>query len=171
MAIDIFTLIMFNFERASALMYPFDKEWRVDLCRRLKNIFIVPTIIGALINFFTGNIVDEGCGILFGYQSVIYSTILNIIVSFLWYMEGNLFWIPPIFIEPILCIILTVQIRKIIKASKELRKNNKANSSNYIKEIKLSIGQLIIAIYILFCLFPSGFFLTIGIGNIFTVFI
>ena len=156
--------MFFNYERLSVILYPFDCKLRIKLCRIGKTTAVTIILIISIIAFWTGNIINTGCGLLFGYQSTTHSLVLNIILSLYWLFGGLAFLFAGIIIEPLLCIVLTIHCRKIIESSKKMQAINKAKISKNIKDIKINLGQIITAIYIIICILPMSGYFAIGFG-------
>lgn len=171
MTINILTLNDFNMERSGVLMFPFNSELWIKLCRMGRNISASVVLIFGLSAFWASGIIENGCGYLYGYQSVETSFVIIYTISFYWAITGWSYFFCAVVVEPLCCIVLAVQIRQIIKNSKKLQSTGSynINSSQNIKDIKMNIGQIIIAIYIMICLVPTLSFMLIGFGKVFVL--
>ena len=145
-------------------MYPMKHTFRVKLVRLTRNIVVTVVLISALSAVFVGDITKTGCGYLFGYQNyVLNAPLLEYLRSFAWLISGGLFLLFAIIILPGLCFYLTKQIQEIVKNSKKLAINQSKFSHNK-KDIRMNIGQLIIAIYMITCLLPTNGYFLDGFG-------
>jgi hypothetical protein len=131
----------------------------------VRNIVVATILFFSLSALFVGDIIQTGCGYLFAYHSyVLNAPILQYTKSIVWLIDGVLFLFFAIFILPGLCITLTKQIQNIVNNSKNLIATNHLKISQNKKDIRMNIGQLIIAIYMIFCLLPSCSFFLTGVG-------
>ena len=150
MGISIWTIVLFNIERILVISQPLHQTWFCKKwCRR--NRFT--TIIVTLLLVSSAAIISK---INVFYRNCDFDTNFSIkVVLLLFDFSGAIYIFGPTFILPCFSIILVYQIRKVMRNSRQICNTNKKDAAITIQNVRIHLGQILIASYTFLCLFPN----------------
>ena len=153
MGTGLLTIIVFNFERIFVISQPlhltwFCKKW----CRRNRYTVIVGSFLMNLTTAYVAHL-DTNFKTCDLYTSYIF--INNYVIILLFALTGAIYILGSTIMLPCLSIILVYQIRKVMQNSKKIRSENQTNATATIQNVRLHLGQILIASYTFICLFPN----------------
>ena len=70
-------------------------------------------------------------------------------------LSGAFYIFGATFVLPILSIVLVFQIKKVMHKSIKIRNTNKKDAAAAIRNVRIHLGQILIASYTFICLFPN----------------
>ena len=150
MGISIWTIVLFNIERILVISQPLHQTWFCKTwCRRNRYTVIILTLL--LVS--PAAIISK---VSVFYRNCDFDTDFNIkVVLLLFDMSGSVYIFAPTFILPCFSIILVYQIRKVMQNSKKICNTNKKDVAAAIQNVRIHLGQILIASYTFLCLFPN----------------
>ena len=150
MGIGVWTIIVFNIERILVISRPLHQTW---LCKKWSRRNRYTIIVVTLSLAFSAAIISK---ISVFYRNCDFDTNIKFNVLMLVFdVTGTLYVFGPTIVLPCLSITLVYQIRKVMQNSKKIRSENQTNATATIQNVRLHLGQILIASYTFICLFPN----------------
>ena len=158
MAIGVYTIILFNIERYLVISLSIGSAYRAKIfVRKARFIIIIIALFEASLFAYFAKIINGSCTC-----SPQWFPLTQFFLLLLYFISGGCYITGPLIFLPILNILLALQIQTIMKNSKNLRKQCISTiRKNELRTIRLHLGQICIAVYVLICLLPNAsYFIT-----------
>ena len=153
MGLGIYTIILFNIERYLVISLSIGHTYRAKiLVRKARFIIIIIALLESSLFAYFSKIINGTCSC-----SPQWFPLTQYILLLLYLISGGCYITGPLIFLPVLNILLALQINTIMKNSKNLKKHsNSTIRPNELRTIRLHLGQICIAVYVLICLLPNA---------------
>ena len=158
MAIGIYTIILFNIERYLVISLSIGGAYRAKIfVRKVRFIIIIIALLESSVLAYFTKIINGTCSF-----SPQWFPLIQYYLLILYDISGGCYIAGPLVFLPVLNILLALQIKAIMENSQNLKKHSISMiRPNELRTIRLHMGQICIAVYVLICLLPNAsYFIT-----------